>query len=202
MNGSSFENTWISFTQRYIVPKLDEIGPVVLEKKILNFVNIFLLFRNYLPLENGGPFIWINLNPLHLRMLCAKFGWNWSSGSGEEDFKFSSMYFCYFLIIPPWKRAGPFIKTKLNPLHPRMLCAKFGWNWSSGSGEKDENVKSLHQRRWQQQTNFHHLFLISPWMAIHLRKKEQILFANIKLFCAMLGPVTLKGYIIFCCQFN
>ena len=29
------------------------------------------------------PFIWINLNLLHPRMLCAKFGWNWPSGSGE-----------------------------------------------------------------------------------------------------------------------
>ena len=24
-----------------------------------------------------------------------------------------------------------------------ILCAKFGWNWPSGSGEEDENVKSL-----------------------------------------------------------
>ena len=24
-----------------------------------------------------------------------------------------------------------------------MLCAKFGWNQQSGSGEEDENVKSL-----------------------------------------------------------
>ena len=28
-----------------------------------------------------------------------------------------------------------------------MLLAKFGWNWSSGSGEEDENVKSLRQCR-------------------------------------------------------
>ena len=28
-----------------------------------------------------------------------------------------------------------------------MLCVLFGWNWSSGSGEEDENVKSLRQRR-------------------------------------------------------
>ena len=27
--------------------------------------------------------------------------------------------------------------------HPRMLCAKFGWNWPSGSWEEDENGKSL-----------------------------------------------------------
>ena len=55
----------------------------------------------------------------------------------------SSMYFCYFVIITPWKRAGPFIWTNLNPLYSRMLCAKFGWNWPCGFGEVDENVKSL-----------------------------------------------------------
>ena len=29
-------------------------GQVVLKKKFLNFVNVFSLFRNYLPLEKGG----------------------------------------------------------------------------------------------------------------------------------------------------
>ena len=94
-------------------------------------------------MKRVGPFIWTNLNPLQPRMFCAMFGWNWASGSGEEDFKISSMYFHYFVIISPLKRAGPFIWTKLNPLHLRMLCTKFGWNWPSGSGEEDENVKSL-----------------------------------------------------------
>ena len=95
------------------------------------------------PCKRAGPFIWTNLNPLHPRMLCAKFGWNWPSGFGEGDFLISSMHFRYFVIISPWKRAGPFIWTNLNPLHPRMLWAKFGWNWPCGSGEEDENVKSL-----------------------------------------------------------
>ena len=82
---------------------------------------------------------------------CGRFGWNWPSGSWDEDFKISSMYFCYFVIISPWKRAGPFIRTNLSPLDP-LFCAKFGWNWPSGSWE-DENVKSLrHQQR--QRTNF------------------------------------------------
>ena len=53
------------------------------------------------------------------------------------------MYFPYFVIISPWKRAWNFICSNLNPLHPMMLCVKFGWNWLSGSGEEDENVKSL-----------------------------------------------------------
>ena len=92
---------------------------------------------------------------LHLKKLeslsskdaCAKIDWNWLSGSGEEDFLILSMYFCYFVIISPWKRAWPFIWTNLNPLHPRMLCAKFGWNWPSGSGEEVENRKSLQTDR-------------------------------------------------------
>ena len=42
------------FTQRYFVSRFFEIGPMVLEKKIfksLNFVNVYLQFRNYLSLE-------------------------------------------------------------------------------------------------------------------------------------------------------
>ena len=43
------------------------------------------------------------------------------------------------------------IWTNLNPLHPRMLCTMFGWNWPSGSGEEDANVKSLWQRQRRRQ---------------------------------------------------
>ena len=54
---------------------LVEIGPVVLEKKIfLNFLNVFSLFRHYLPLENGGALHLNKLESLHQRMLCAKKG--------------------------------------------------------------------------------------------------------------------------------
>ena len=41
-------------------------------------------------------------------------------------FLISSIYFRYFVIIDPWKRAGPLICTNLSPLHQRMHCAKFG----------------------------------------------------------------------------
>ena len=135
LNSSSFEQTWISSTQRCFRPNLVEIGPVVLvlEKKIfkirqfqyfviislqkrqghsfeqaripfirgcsvqnlfeigpvqfwrrrfLNFVNAFLLFCYYLPLEGARSFIWTNLNPLHPKILCAKLAqWFW-----REDF--------------------------------------------------------------------------------------------------------------------
>ena len=122
--------------------------------------------------------------------------WNWPSGSGEDDFYISLMYFRYFIINSLWKRAGPIIRTNLNPLFSkihgakfgwngrvvlekrifnfvnvflpvekgrahlwinlnphqiRMLCVKFGWNWPSGSGEEDKNMKRL--RRRQRTTN-------------------------------------------------
>ena len=163
-----------------------ETVPIITFTKILmkRDKNIFSFFQNWMVL------ICKNLNSFYQRMLCAKLGWNWLNGSGEEDFKISSMYFCYFIIffpwkrvgyfiwlhlnpnhskmifvkfgwnlpcvqekkifigkicqwicpyfvIFPWKRNGPFIWNNLNSLHPRMDCAKFGWNWPSGSGEED-----------------------------------------------------------------
>ena len=132
------------YTKGCFVSNLVEIGPLVLEKKIFSISSkYFHYFVIISPWKRVGPFIWINLNPLHPRMLCAKFGWNWPCGSREEDFLISSMYFRYFVIISPWKKVGPFTWSNLDPLHPRMLCAKFGRNWPSGSGEEDENVKSL-----------------------------------------------------------
>ena len=69
--------------------------------------------------------------------------WFWR----RRFFLILSMYYQYIVIISPWKRAVPFIWTNLNPLHPRMICAKFGWNWPSGSWEEVENRESLQMDR-------------------------------------------------------
>ena len=45
-------------------------------------------------------------------------------------------------LSPIWEGLDPSIVENVNHLHPRMLCAKFGWNWTSCSGEEDENLKS------------------------------------------------------------
>ena len=86
LNGSSFEQNWVPFTQGCFVPSLFKIGPVGLDDFLNSIINVFSLFRIYLPLEKGGALLWTNLNPLHPRMLCARFGWNWLIGFGEEDF--------------------------------------------------------------------------------------------------------------------
>ena len=42
--------------------------------RFLNFVNVFSLFRNYLPLEKVGALHLNKVESFHSRMLCAKFG--------------------------------------------------------------------------------------------------------------------------------
>ena len=81
-------------------------------------------------------------------MLCAEFGWHWLSGFGEEDFLNFVNLFSLLLNYLPLEKSGPFIWTNLNSFHPRMLCAKFGWNWPSGSWEEVKNRKSL-QTDWR-----------------------------------------------------
>ena len=125
--------TWIPFTQEWFVPSLVKIGPMVPEKILKICQCIFAIIS---PWKRARPFIWTNLNPFHPKMICAKFAWNWASGSGE-NFKNLSMYFWYFVIIFPWKRTGLFIWTNLIPLHPKIIWAKSGWNWPSGSGWED-----------------------------------------------------------------
>ena len=97
-----------------------------------------------------------SLSPFHLRMLYDKFGWNWPNVSAEEDFYISSMYFFCFVIISPLKKGGggAFIWTILHPHHPRMLCAKFSWNWSNGTAEEDFKISSMY---------FCYFVIFSPW---------------------------------------
>ena len=83
-------------------------------KKIINLIIIYCFF------------IWSHLNPLHPRMLCAKIGWIWLSGSREENFfNFLNVY-CYFVITSPGK-GWALQWTNFNSLYPRMYCDKFGW---------------------------------------------------------------------------
>ena len=96
---------------------------MVLEKQVINFVNVFLLFSNYMPLEKGKA-LHMNKNesPLPKYALCQV----WLALEKKFFFKISSMYFRYFVIISPWKRTGYFILTNMTLIYPRMICTKFG----------------------------------------------------------------------------
>ena len=112
------------------MPSLAEFGPVILVKFFLNFVNVFWLIRYYLPLEKGKA---LHLNKreflMHRNALC-HVGLELAHGFWRRRFlKILLMYFRYFNIFSPWKSARSFLWTNFNLLHPRMLFAKFGWNW-------------------------------------------------------------------------
>ena len=100
-----------------------------------------------------------------------KFGWNWPNGSGEELFCISSMYFRFFIIISPLKRRGPFIWIHLTIFHPRMHCAKFGWNWLSGSWEVHQKLFSL----------FHKYLPLEKERALHMNPLP------LRIHCAKFG---------------
>ena len=92
-------------------------------------VNVCSPFCSCLPLEKGVAFHFNRLecpSPKDdLRQVWLKLvQWFW-----RRRFLNIVNEFCYFFfIISPWKKGLPFNWTKLNPLHPRKLCAKFGWN--------------------------------------------------------------------------
>ena len=69
------------------------------------------------------PFVISCKKQLHPGMFSAKFSWNWSSGSGEENLYISSIYFCYFIFISPQKARDPSIwKKKESSLPQIVLC--------------------------------------------------------------------------------
>ena len=69
--GSSFEQTWIPFTQGWL--KLVQWFWRRI-RRFLNFINICSIFRNISTWKRVWPFMCTNLNPHHPRMLYAKFG--------------------------------------------------------------------------------------------------------------------------------
>jgi hypothetical protein len=101
----------------------------------------FYIFYNYLPFEED---LALYLNKLEFPLPkdnLYKFDWFWPAGSGEEDFKKKISVFLLFRYHLPLEKGYPLLMNKLNPIPLRMICAKSGWNWSSGSGEEVENVK-------------------------------------------------------------
>ena len=102
----------------------------------LNLVYVFSLFHYYLPIEKSGA---LHLNKIKFSSPNDEWCQVWSKLAKwfwrRSIFFISSMFFRYFVIFSSWKRTRPFIWINLIPLHPKMLCVKFGWNWPSGSGE-------------------------------------------------------------------
>ena len=118
----------------------------------------------YLPWKRTWSFISTWLTILHQRTIHAKLGWEWLSGSGEDWFFKSSVYFHYFdPSYSPCKRAikscGNWPSGSVKVINAydifttyiiitpwnrvgllfegRMFCAKFDWNSQIGCTKED-----------------------------------------------------------------
>ena len=75
-NCPSFEQTWTCFPRNALSEILLKLADWPWRRtRLLNLINVFLLFHYNLPFEMAWPYIWTNFIK----------GWNWPSGSGEED---------------------------------------------------------------------------------------------------------------------
>ena len=115
----------------------------------------FYYFEIISPWKRAESFIWTkNLNPLHSRMLCAKFGWNWPNGSGEEIFKFHQCYFAFMYYLPLEKGGTLRLNKRESPSSKDTLCQVWlklvQWFWRKRFLE----ILLKH---------FHHFVIISPW---------------------------------------
>ena len=122
-----------------------KIYPLVQEKKIFEEFHMLLHVQSSLPCNSAinahWGSIWTNLVHLQSRTLTMKFGWNLSTGSGEEDF-WRVLYVSMFQVVSPV--AQPAIKAHMGSIwtkfvhhQHRTLNIKCGWNLFTGQGEED-----------------------------------------------------------------
>ena len=87
---------------------------------------VFSICCYHLPLEKGqGPSFERNLIPLTPRLFCAKCGWNWSGGSGEEVINVFSLCSYY---LPLTKLGHDPSLNKLESSSPTNALCQQWWN--------------------------------------------------------------------------
>ena len=132
---------------KFFISSLVKIGPMGLEQKIFKFRQYIFAILLSAPLGKGWGPTSIPFNQWCFVPCLVEIG---SVVLVKKIFKFRQYIFAISLLSPV-RKAGPLVWTNLNSLYPRMLCAKYCWNWPSGSGEEEENVKSWRQQRlWRQ----------------------------------------------------
>ena len=112
-------------------------------RRFFNFVNVFSLFRNYLFLEEGGALHWNKLeSPSPKDALCQVWmklaQWFW-----RRRFFSVVNVFSLFRNYLPLEKSGALHLNKLECPLPKDALCQVWLKWPGGSGEEDENVKSL-----------------------------------------------------------
>ena len=142
---SFFVKPWGSFTQGRFVPNLVEIGPVVLGRKIFKLGKYIFAILSYLSLEKGHDPSFEQISVPNFRQhkspspkddLCQVWlnlaQWFW----GRGFLNFVNVFSLFCNNLPLQQDLALHLNNFQSP-SPRMICAKFGWNWPSGSGEED-----------------------------------------------------------------
>ena len=85
-------------------------------------------------MKRAGAFILTNLNPLQPMVHCAKFGGNWPSGSGKEDFfNFVNVFSLFRNYLPLEKDRALHMNNVESPLAKDALCQVWSklaqWFW-------------------------------------------------------------------------
>jgi hypothetical protein len=122
-------------------------GTMVNEKKVCKWpYPIFArLWLNPPPpfLKRIWPFIWVNLNSLHVRMVCTIFDWNWPAVWFKKVLSSILIKNC-FPSCGPSRPMGIIICTSLNLHYVRKLSCKSELFWLSGSREEKFSMTSPH----------------------------------------------------------
>ena len=94
-------------------------------EEFLTSIMYFRCFDIISPSKGEWLCIWTNVNPFHQRMLCTKLVEIGAEFLDKNIFKMSSMYFCYFVFIYPWKRAELFMWTTFIPVTQECFLQSF-----------------------------------------------------------------------------
>ena len=105
-------------------------------RRFLNFINVFSLFRYYLPL---GKYMALHMNKIEFPSPKNASRQVWLKlATRFWRIRFLNFFYVFLLFDSPWKWTWHFNCTIFtSSFHQRILCAKFGYNWPSGSGEED-----------------------------------------------------------------
>ena len=102
-------------------------------RRFLNFVNVFSLFRNYIPLEKGMALHLNKLESPSIKKDLCQVKMKLSHWFWRRIFLLFVNVFSLFLNYRPLEKGMALHLTHLS----KVILAKFGWNCLIGSGEED-----------------------------------------------------------------
>ena len=117
----SVRQTWIPYTQGYFIPSLVENYSVFL-KKLKTKSMYFRYFVIISSCKSAGHLNWTNVNPLHQWMFFLSLV---EIGLVVLEKKIFIQFISDISLISPLGKRRTLFWTKFNPLHPKILCAKF-----------------------------------------------------------------------------